>query len=265
MSPHRATLLVGVANLIGRVTGMAREVAFSAVFGASLTTDAFNAAFRVPQLLRELLAEGSLQNAFVPAFLEASERRGQEDAWKLASAVLGLLMVVLGGVTLLFWAGAGVWVHLVAAGFADNPEKFALTVQLTRWLSPFLAGLSLAGLFGGMLNARGRFFVPALSQNILNLLVIGACLLGPQWEFYTGQAPILAVALATTLSGFGQLAVLVPSLWSEGFRFRPSLGGHPALSGMLRTFVPALVGISTVQVNLLIESQWAAAYGDGPL
>ncbi|HND33642.1 MAG TPA: lipid II flippase MurJ, partial [Myxococcota bacterium] len=159
----RDTLLLTAANLLARITGLAREVVFSAVFGGGLVTDAFNAAFRVPQLFRELLVEGSLQNALVPSLLEEQERKGEEEAWKLANAALCLLGLILSLLTLLLFVGAPFWVQVVAKDYADNPEKMALTVSLTRWLSPFLAGLSLAGFLGGILNSRGRFLGPALT------------------------------------------------------------------------------------------------------
>lgn len=256
---------VGAANLLARVTGMAREIVVSAIFGAGATTDAFNAALRVPQLLRELLAEGSLQNAYVPAFADAGEKEGVEGAWRLANAFLGVLLLALGVATALFWVGAPLWVRVVAWGFAEDADKLALTVTLTRWLAPFLAGLSLAGFASAMLNVRGRFVLPALAANALNLLVIAGALLADRFEQVTGLPPIVAVALATTLSGFLQLAICWPALRAEGFRLRPTLGGHPGLGRMLAYLGPALIGISTVQVNLLIETQWAASFGDGVL
>jgi putative peptidoglycan lipid II flippase len=256
---------VAAANLLARVTGMVREMVVSAVFGAGAVTDAFNAALRVPQLLRELLAEGSLQNAYVPAFAEATEKEGNAGAWRLANAFLGVLLLVLGAATLLFLLGAPLWVRVVANGFADDPAKLALTVTLTRWLSPFLAGLSIAGFLGAMLNVKGRFFWPALAGNVLNLLVIAGALLSGPFERLTGQPAILAVAIATTLSGFVQVAITVPPLMKLGWRPRPTLGGHPGLGRMLRYLGPALIGISTVQFNLLVETQWASTYGDGAL
>lgn len=261
----RGAIGVAVANLLGRVTGMVREMVVSAMFGAGAVTDAFNAALRVPQLLRELLAEGSLQNAYVPAFAEASEKEGDSGAWRLANAFLGVLLLVLGAATLVFLLGAPVWVRVVANGFADDPAKLALTITLTRWLSPFLAGLSIAGFLGAMLNVKGRFFWPAMAGNALNLLVIAGALLSGPFERLTGQPAILAVAIATTLSGFVQVALTVPPLWKLGWRPRPSLGGHPGLGRMLRYLGPALIGISTVQFNLLVETQWASTYGDGAL
>ncbi|MDP2312556.1 MAG: murein biosynthesis integral membrane protein MurJ [Pseudomonadota bacterium] len=256
---------VAAANLLARVTGMVREMVVSAVFGAGAVTDAFNAALRVPQLLRELLAEGSLQNAYVPAFSDASEKEGAAGAWQLANAFLGVLLLALGAATLVFLFGAPLWVRVVANGFADDPEKLALTVTLTRWLSPFLAGLSIAGFLGAMLNVKGRFFWPALAGNALNLLVIAGALLAAPFERLTGQPAIVAVAIATTLSGFVQVGITVPPLLKLGWRPRPTLGGHPGLGKMLRYLGPALIGISTVQFNLLVETQWASTYGDGAL
>lgn len=256
---------VAFANLLARVTGMVREMVVSAIFGAGAVTDALNAALRVPQLLRELLAEGSLQSAYVPAFADATEKEGDAGAWRLANAFLGVLLLTLGVVTLVFFFGAPLWVRLVANGFADDAEKYALTVTLTRWLSPFLAGLSIAGFLGAMLNVKGRFFWPALASNALNLLVIAGAFLAAPFERLTGLPPIVAVALATTLSGFVQVALTVPPLWRLGWRPRPTLGGHPGLGRMLRYLGPALIGISTVQFNLLVETQWASTYGDGVL
>ncbi len=253
---RRATLLVASASLLGRVTGLARDVIFAAIFGAGAESDAYNAALRVPQLLRELVAEGSLQNVVVPAFTQTAEREGNRAAWDLASAVLGVLLVFLGLATGAFWLGAELWMRLIADGFRADPDKFALAVSLTRWLSPFLAGLSLSAFFGGLLNARGRFFVPALAQNVLNIGVIAACLLG---------ADIRWVAAATTLTGFLQVLLCVPGLRALGFNFIPHLRGHPALRQLVRWFGMAFVGVVTVQFNLLVESQWASGFGDGVL
>lgn len=260
-----ATALVGAANMVGRVTGMIAEMVMSAVFGAGMATDAYYAAIRIPQLLRELLAEGSLQNAFVPAFSEANEKEGIDGAWRLASAMLGVLLIVLGATTVIFWAGAPWLVRLMAEGFTTNPQKYDLTISLTRWMSPFLVGLSLAGFVAAMLNVRGRFFWPAMAQNAFNALIIVSALGSDRFSTWTGLPPIVAVAIATTLSGFVQLAITAPALWREGFRFRPTLGGHPGLGRMLTYLGPAIIGISTVQFNLVVENQWASDYGDGPV
>jgi len=261
----RDTTLVGVANLLGRITGMVSEVVMSAVFGAGKVTDAYYAAFRVPQILRELLAEGSLQNILVPALADAERKDGLDGIWRLANAFLGVLLLVLGSTLLLFFFGAPLFVKLVASGFATDVDKFELTVGLTRWMSPFLAGISLAGFVAALLNVRGRFFGPALAQNIFNLLIIAGCLAGPAIERATGLPAIFTLAAVTTLSGFVQVALTVPPLLRDGFRIRPNLGGHPALRRMFGFLGPALIGIGTVQFNFLVESNWASTFGDGPV
>ncbi len=254
---------VAAANLLARLTGLAREIVVSAVFGAGAATDAFNAATRVPNVLRELLVEGSLQNAFVPAFAQASEEDGERGAWALADAFLGALILALGVVTGVFLVFAPAWTLLVASGFSE--DKLALTTSLVRWLSPFLAGLSLAGFAAAMLNVRGRFLLPALASNALNVLVLLGALLAPGFERWTGLPAITCLALATTLSGFAQLAICAPALLALGWVPRPTLRAHPGLARVARTLPPALIGIGTVQFNVLVEAQWASAYGDGPL
>lgn len=261
----RDTTLVGVANLLGRITGMVSEVIMSAVFGAGKVTDAYYAAYRVPQMLRELLAEGSLQNILVPALADAERKEGLEGVWRLANAFLGVLLLVLGSTLLLFFFGAPFFVQLVASGFSADPEKFDLTVQLTRWMSPFLAGISMAGFVAALLNVRARFFGPALAQNVFNVLVILGCFAGPAVERATGVPAIFSLAAATTLSGFVQVVLTVPPLLRDGFRLRPNLRGHPALRRMLAFLGPALIGIGTVQFNFLVESNWASSFGDGPV
>jgi putative peptidoglycan lipid II flippase len=247
------------------MSGLVRDVVFAFFFGAGTTADAFHAAFRVPNLLRELLAEGSLANIFVPIFAEETEKKDLQDAWILANAVLGVLLVVLGAVTLLFVALAEPFVFLVAAGFETVDGKVELATWLTRILAPFLAGLSIASLFGGMLNVRGRFFLPAIAPALLNLFVIAGCVLGEQWAQATGTPAIGAVAVAATLSGLCTAAIQYPALRREGFRFRPTLRPHPAIGRIVRFLGAALIGISVVQFNLLVETQIASRFGDGPV
>lgn len=261
----RAALVAGVANLLGRLSGLLREVVFAAFFGAGMAADAFNAAYRVPNLFRELLAEGTLANVYVPLFAETTEQEGLERAWRLANAMLGLLLLVLGLVTALFLVAAEPFVYLVAAGFAETEGKVALATWLVRLLAPFLAGLSIASLFGGMLNVRGRFFLPAIAPAVLNVFVIAACVLGERWQTLTGTHPIGAVAVGATLSGLVTAGIQYPALRRQGFRFRPTFRWHPGLGRVLKFAGAALVGIVVVQFNLLVETQLASRLGDGPV
>lgn len=256
-------MLTGVASLLGRMSGVVREVLLAATFGATPAADAFYLAFRVPNLLRELLVDGTLVNVSVPLFTEAEAREGTDAVWALANALLGALMVILGGVTLVFLLAARPLVLALASGFAEDPAKLDLAVLLSRLLTPLLAGMSIASLFSAMLNVRGRFFLPALAPSVLNIGSILACLGSDSFERWTGQPGIVGVAAATTASGLLTALILLPALRRDGFQLRPHLRGHPALKRALRFTGAALISISAVQLNLLIESQLASHLGDG--
>jgi len=262
---RRNTLLVGAANLVSRVTGLFREIAFAAAFGAGASADAFNAAFRVGNMFRELFAEGALANAFVPLFADVAEREGEGSGWALANALLGVLLAAVGAATLLTFVFAEPLVLVFATGFADDPDKLALATNLTRVLSPFVATISLASVFMGMLNVRGRFFMPAVVPVLFNGAVIIACVFATRFGDATGLAPIYAVAIAALVGGTAQAAVQFPALRRAGFRLRPNFGRHPQLKRLLAFLVPALIAISVVQVNLLIETNLASRMGDGPV
>lgn len=235
----------------------------AATFASTPAADAFYVAFRVPNLLRELLVDGTLVNVSVPLFAEAEAREGREAIWALANALLGALMLILGVATLVLIVAARPIVLALASGFAADPDKLDLTVLLARLLSPLLAGLSVASLLSAMLNVRGRFFLPALAPGALNAAAIVAALGADHFEAWTGWPAISAVAIATTLAGGLTALIQLPALRREGFRLRPHLRGHPALKRALRFTSAALISISAVQLNLLIETQLASRVGDG--
>jgi putative peptidoglycan lipid II flippase len=261
----RNALVTAAASSLVSGTGILREMVFASFLGAGLATDAYNAASRAAQFFRELVAEGSLANLVVPVFADTLAKDGREAAFRLANAFLGVLLIVLGVVTLATFVLADGWVWLIASGFAENPDKFALSARLTRILSPFLATVSLASLFMGMLNVRGRFFLPAVAPVTVNLAVIAACVLARPFEAWTGQPAIVAVALGALIGGMAQAAVQLPALRREGFRIRPTFRGHPSLRRLLAFLLPAFIGVMTVQFNLAVESQLASRFGDGPV
>lgn len=261
----RNAAVTGLASAVVRLSGLLREMVFASVFGAGMSADAFNAAFRAAQFFRELVAEGSLSNAFVPIFSRVDQEEGAEAAYMLANAFLGALLIALGGITLLTFAFAEGWIWLFASGFSAYPEKFDLAVWLTRILSPFVALMSLAAVFMGMLNVRQRFFLPAVAPAMFNVAVIAGCLWSTPIASALGQPPIVVVALASLLGGAGQFLIQLPALRVEGYRVRPVLKAHPALRRLVQFLVPAFIGIMTVQFNLLVESQIASQFGDGPV
>ncbi|MCK6524905.1 murein biosynthesis integral membrane protein MurJ [Myxococcota bacterium] len=264
-SLRQSVAAVGAANLLSRVSGLAREVVFAAVFGAGLAADAWNAAFRIGNLLRELFAEGALSNAFVPLYADVEEKDGRDAAFALANAFLGGLIAAVSAVALLTFAFADPLVGLIAGGFEENATKAALTASLSRALSPFVGLIAVASVFMGMLNVRGRFFWPAVSPLLMNGAVIAACLGAPAYERLTGQPAIFAVAWASLIGGAAQALAQLPLLWRQGFRLRPSLAGHPALGRLWAFVLPALIAISVTQLHLLVETQLASRLGDGPV
>ncbi len=261
----RSAFSAGVAQTLGRISGFIRDAVFAAVFGAGGAADAFFVAFRVPGLFRELLAEGTLANVFVPIFAETSQRESLEKAWALANAVLGLLLVVLGVITAGIYFFSEPLVLLVASGFSETPGKVALAAWLTRLLAPFLAGISIASLFGGMLNVRGSFFLPAIAPALLNVAIIAAALGGEYWAAWTGTPAIGAVAIAATVSGLLTAAIQLPALRKHGFKLRPTFHSHPAMPRILKFIGAALISVIVVQFNILVETQLASRSGDGPV
>ena len=171
---------VSIAIMISRLLGLVREIVLARYFGAGMRTDAFNIAYRIPNLLRDLFAEGALSSAFVPTFVRTLTREGKEEAWLLANRVISLLLTVLAVVTLGIFFGAKLFVYLLAASFASDPEKFELTVQMTRIMSPFLVCIALASAGMGILNAFGTFFVPALASSAFNVCCILAGIFLPR-------------------------------------------------------------------------------------
>ncbi|HEY2955990.1 MAG TPA: murein biosynthesis integral membrane protein MurJ [Candidatus Eisenbacteria bacterium] len=255
---------VGGATLLSRVLGLAREQVMATLFGAGLATDAFNVAFRIPNLLRDLFAEGAMSSAFVPTFTEVHERRGADEAWELGRRLMGTLLVVLLLICALGYVGAPLLVRLFAPGFGRTPGKLELTVMLTRVMLPFLPAVALAAAAMGMLNARGRFGVPALAPTLLNLgmIVFGVALI-PVCQA-AGQPAILAMAIGVVIGGALQFLVQLPSLYRLGFRLKlewPRF--HPGVARVAQLMLPATVGLAATQLNLMVSTFIASMLPQG--
>ncbi|NLT65586.1 MAG: murein biosynthesis integral membrane protein MurJ [Acidobacteria bacterium] len=257
---------VSIAIMISRLLGLVREIVLARYFGAGMRTDAFNIAYRIPNLLRDLFAEGALSSAFVPTFVRTLTREGKEEAWLLANRVISLLLTVLAVVTLGIFFGAKLFVYLLAASFASDPEKFELTVQMTRIMSPFLVCIALASAGMGILNAFGTFFVPALASSAFNVCcILAGIFLSPHMPRW-GMDPIVAMAVGALAGGMAQFIVMIPSTRRHGFRFRFDLKSSDArLRHILNLMVPAVIGLSATQINITVDSQLASIFGDGPV
>lgn len=257
---------VSAATMISRILAMFREMVMSAYFGAGLFTDAFNVAFRVPNLLRDLFAEGALSSAFVPTFIRTLTHEGRERAWELTNRVINALLVILGAFTLLVYFGAKWFVYLLAASYANIPHKMELTVQMTRIMSPFLLCVALAAVVMGMLNAFGSFFIPAMAPSAFNVCcILAGIFLSPYMPRF-GLEPVVSMAIGALVGGAGQFLAQIPTAYGMGYRYRFTLDfSDPALRYMAKLMLPAVIGLSATQINILVDSQLAASYGNGPV
>ncbi|TMQ69997.1 MAG: murein biosynthesis integral membrane protein MurJ, partial [Candidatus Eisenbacteria bacterium] len=256
--------VVGAATLLSRVLGLVREQVMATLFGAGLATDAFNVAFRIPNLLRDLFAEGAMSSAFVPTFTEVRARQGDEEAWALGRQLMMTLVAVLGAVCVIGWIAARPLVHVYAPGFSAVPGKVDLTVTLTRIMLPFLPTVALAAAAMGMLNARGRFAAPALAPAWLNVgMVVGGLGLIPVFRAF-GQPPILAMGIGVLIGGLVQFACQLPALASEGFHFRwERPRAHPGVRRVAVLMGPATIGLAATQLNLFVSTLIASLLPQG--
>jgi putative peptidoglycan lipid II flippase len=268
----RATGVVGIAILCSRVLGLIREVVFAALFGATRSMDAFLTAFRAPNMLRDLFAEGALSTAFVTTFSRRIATDGDQSAWKLASKVATLTVVFMSAVSILGVVFAPALIHILAPGFPV--EKAELTVFLTRIMFPFILLVSLAALVMGMLNAKNVFGMPAMASSFFNLgSIIGGVAfcywLDPQLDWrhpHFGERGLIGLAIGTLIGGLLQLVVQLPSLGRVGFQFRPDFNWRdPGVRTILALMGPATIAASAVQVNVAVNSGFASALGDGPM
>jgi putative peptidoglycan lipid II flippase len=254
----RAAGLISALTLLSRLLGLAREQVFAALLGAGLYADAFQAAFRIPNLLRDLFAEGALSAAFVPTYARALAEGGPARARQLSSRLLSLLAVVLGGLVLLGLLLARPLVHALAPGFESVAGKAEITVLLTRIMLPFLPIVSFAAVAMGMLNAEERYGPPALAPSLFNLVtILWAAML---WAMGLDLATVVVGwAVGTLLGGLAQFLIQVPPLWRAGWRFRPEWApGDPGIRAIARLMAPATMGLAAVQVNIFVSTIFAS-------
>lgn len=270
MSLFRAASTVSVLTLASRVTGLLRELLVATQFGASAMTDAFNVAFRIPNLLRRLFAEGAFSQAFVPILADTRARHGDQATHGLIDAVGTVLAWALLAVSLLGVLAAPALVWLMASGLQGAHGAFDAAVLMTRLMFPYIGCMSLVALSAGILNTWGRFAVPAATPVLLNVCVIAAALLLRPLFADWGWEPVLVLAAGVMLGGMLQLAVQVPALARLGLL--PRLGGPARLRSawgsegvrrVMRQMGPAVLGVSVAQLSLLVNTQIASHLGVG--
>ena len=262
MNLLKAASTVSLLTLLSRVTGLVREQLVAAAFGAGAVTDAFNVAFRIPNLFRRLFAEGAFSQAFVPLLAATRAREGDEATRALIDAVATVLAWVLALCCVLGVAGAPILVWAMGSGL----ERFDTAVVLTRWMFPYIGFMSMVALAAGVLNTWKRFAVPAVTPVLLNFSVIAAAWWGVPWLDSRGIEPVYALAGGVMLGGVLQAAVQLPALAAIGCA--PRIGWlpgqiraawrHPGVGQILKQMAPALLGVSVAQISLLINTQIAS-------
>jgi len=260
----RSARTVSIAVLGSRVLGLVREQVLASLFGASEAFDAFITAFRIPNLLRDLFAEGALSAAFVSGFTHKLTTDGDKAAWRLANLVLNALLIVLSLITLLGILAAPVLVNAIAPGFVNVPGKTELTVLLTRIMFPFLLLVALAALAMGMLNAKRVFGIPASASMMFN---IGSILGGVGFAYWLdprfGPRAMVGMAIGTLIGGAAQFLIQVPSLRRIGYRYQPVLDRRdPDFRRIVTMLGPSVVGAAAVQINIFINN-WFASVENG--
>ncbi len=252
--------------MVSRITGLARELVVAAMFGASAMTDAFNVAFRIPNLLRRLFAEGAFSQAFVPVLAASKEKEGEAATRVLIDQVGSVLLWALIITCVIGVAAAPLLVWAMASGLQQTPRAFEVSVLMTRFMFPYIAFMSLVALASSVLNTWKKFAVPAATPVLLNVAMIAAAwLLAPQLKS-RGIEPIYSLAAGVMLGGVLQLGMLVLALKRLGmmpkFSWNPaaafSLISQPAIKNILTLMLPALLGVSVAQISLVINTQIAS-------
>lgn len=256
----RAAGVIGAATFLSRIFGFVRDMVIAWFFGAGMAADAFFVAFRLPNLLRRLFAEGALSIAFVPVFTEVLEKEGREAAASMARSAMRLLSLILIGVSAAGVLAAPVLVWIIAPGFADDPEKFGVTVRLTRIMFPYILLVGLVALAMGILNPLGHFAAPALAPVFLNLAMIGAVFfISPYME-----DPVTGLAVGVIIGGGLQLLLQLPFLVKKGVVFwRHARLFHPALKKVALLMGPMVFGAAVYQINQLVGTLLASLLDEG--
>jgi putative peptidoglycan lipid II flippase len=260
----RSAGVFGLATIASRILGLVRDQVLAYYFGAGNAMDAFRVAFRVPNLVRDLFAEGAMSAAFVPTFTRILTLQGRDRAWRLASSVINALLLVTGMIVIASVIFAEPLVRAFAAEFADVPGKIQLTTHLARIVLPFLTLVAVAAALMGMLNSLGHFFVPALSPAMFNLASIVVLVALIPFAGALGVEPITIVAIGTLIGGVAQIAIQWPPLRREGFRYQPVLDVRDeGLRQVLFLMGPGTIGMAATQINVFVNTMLATREGTG--
>lgn len=271
MSLLKSASVVSLLTLLSRITGLVRELLIASTFGASAMTDAFNVAFRIPNLFRRFFGEGAFSQAFVPVLAASKTRQGDAATRVLVDRVATVLAWALLLLSVAGVLGAGGMVWAMASGMQQNPRGYEVAVVLTRWMFPYIAFMSLVALGAGVLNTYKRFAVPAATPVLLNVCMILAAWLGAPWFKTLGLEPIYALAGGVLLGGVLQLAVQWLALKRLGLAPRPAwrwsafkqAWADAGTQNILKLMGPALLGVGVAHLSMLINTQIASYLAPG--
>ncbi len=258
----KAAGLMSIATFISRVLGYVKDMILAGIFGATGTADAFFVAFRIPNLLRELFAEGSMSSAFIPVLTEYHTKHGEEEAKRLVRATFTFILVFVGLICFTGIIFSPAIVSIIAPGFIPVASKFSLTVILTRIMLPFLLFISLASLIMGALNTKRIFFIPSLAPAMLNITIIITVLILVQKM----SQPIVAVAIGVAFGGFVQFAFQLPSFFKNGYSLKLNFDfNNPGLKKMALLILPATAGMAVAQINIFVSTILASYLSEGSI
>lgn len=271
MSLFKSASLVSLLTLVSRVAGLVRELLMASTFGASALTDAFNVAFRIPNLLRRLFAEGAFSQAFVPVLAGMRASEGDDATKTLVNQIATVLAWALSVTCVIGVVGAPLLVWAMASGLKQSPHGFESAVLMTRWMFPYIGFMSMVALSAGILNTWRHFAVPAATPVLLNMAMISAAYWGAPWFKSMGIEPIFAMAGGVMLGGALQLGVQIPALLRVGMLPRIGLSWsalksawyYPGTRRVVSLMLPAVVGVSVSQISMLINTQIASHLATG--
>ncbi|MCW9024121.1 MAG: murein biosynthesis integral membrane protein MurJ [Gammaproteobacteria bacterium] len=250
MSLFKSTAIVSAMTLVSRISGLLRDIVMAYVFRIGVGTDAFFVAFKIPNFLRRLFAEGAFNQAFVPVLTEYKVQKEREDVVDLARHVAGTLAGLLSILTVVAVFATPVLITIIAPGYLNDPLKFDMTASMLRITFPYILFISLAALVAGLLNSYGRFAVPAFTPVFLNLILIAAAI----WLAPKLDEPVFALAWGVFIAGIVQLGFQLPALYKLGFLRWPRWGWHhQGVRRVMKLMLPGIVGSSAMQINLLFD------------
>jgi putative peptidoglycan lipid II flippase len=250
----RSASIISFATLCSRLLGFVRDIVIAAFFGTGMTSEAFFVAFRIPNLLRDLVGEGAANSAFVPVFCQYWVKEKKKDFWDLVGSSFWIILIILTGISILGILFSRPIVALIAPGFLKDPAKFLLTAQLTQFLFPYLLLIGLTAYAMGILHTFKSFAAPAFGPCLLNICMIFSILIA----YWLIPNPVFGLALGVLLGGILQVGIQVPSLFKGGFRLnllriKPNLS-HPGIKAIGRLLIPRIFGSAVYQLNVLIDT-----------